>query len=95
MAHSVTLNWDATPAGQTVTNFNVKRATAASGPFTTVGTPKVNTFVDTANLAEGQTYFYEVTAVNTAGESAASAVVSATIPFQVPTAPTGLVAIAT
>lgn len=92
MAHSVTLTWVA-PATGTVTSYNVKRASAAAGPFTAVGTATSPTFVDTANLTEGQTYFYEVTAVNSAGESAPSGEVTAIIPFSVPSAPTGLVAV--
>lgn len=95
MSHSVTLNWDKSPAGQTVTSYNVKRATVSGGPFTTIGTVAntgtANTFVDTTGLVEGSTLFYEVTAVNTAGESAASGVISVTVPFSVPDAPTGLV----
>lgn len=93
MSHSVTLNWDAPVAGQTVASYNVKRATAQSGPYTIVGTPTAHLFVDNTNLVEGTTYWYEVTAVNSAGESAPSAAVSAAIPFLVPSAPTGLVAV--
>lgn len=89
MAHAVKLTWVA-PANATVTSYNVKRATAAAGPFTTVGTPGTTTFTDTQNLVEGATYFYEVTALNSAGESAPSSEVTATIPFSVPDAPTGL-----
>lgn len=92
MAHSVTLNWVA-PAGSTVTSYNIKRGTSAAGPFTQIGTSATTSFVDT-NVTEGQTYFYDVTAVNTAGEGAASNTASASVPFLVPGAPTNLVATA-
>lgn len=96
MAHSALLTWDA-PVGSTVASYNVKRATVAAGPFTVVGTvtgskATGNTYTDTAGLVEGTTYFYEVTAVNPAGESIPSAEVSGLVAFLVPGAPINLVA---
>lgn len=92
MAHSVTLNW-AAPAGSVVTAYNVKRAATAAGPFVQIGTSPTTSFVDT-NVVEGQTYFYDVTAVNSAGEGAPSNTANASVPFLVPGAPTNLVATA-
>lgn len=91
MAHKVTLTWDA-PVGSVVTSYNIKRASSDAGPFTVIGTSATTGFVDN-NVAEGDTWFYEVTAVNTAGEGVPSSTASASIPFQLPGAPTNLVAV--
>lgn len=92
MAHKVTLTWDA-PVGSVVTSYNVKRGSSATGAFTTIGTANITSYIDN-NVAEGDTWFYEITAVNTAGEGQPSVVASATIPFSIPGAPTNLVAVA-
>ncbi|HLK61909.1 MAG TPA: glycoside hydrolase family 44 protein [Bryobacteraceae bacterium] len=76
-AGSVTLTWN--PAAG-ATSYSVKRATASTGPFGTIGTvtsPSPTTFTD-SGLTNGVTYFYEVSATNSAGTSPNSAVVSAT-----------------
>lgn len=52
------------------TSYNVKRSTT-SGSETTVGTTTTGTFTEPSALATG-TYFYQVSAVNAAGESASS-----------------------
>lgn len=90
--HQVTLDWNPTPAGQTVTFFSVKRQDTANGPFTEIGRPTTNHFVDTdPNFVEGAPYSYEVSADNPSGESGPSNIVVVTIPFRIPDAPTGLV----
>ena len=72
----VTLNWTA-PAG--ATSFNVYRGTTAGGEGTTpIATGLTGTTLVDTGLADGQTYYYQVTAVDTGGESARSAEVSAT-----------------
>lgn len=86
--HSVTLNWQA-PSGSVVTSYNVKRANTALGTFVQIGTSTTTSFVD-SNVVEGDRWYYEVDAVNTAGEGPVSNVASASIPFQVPGAPTNL-----
>jgi hypothetical protein len=72
----VALNWTA-PAG--ATSYNLYRGTTAGGegtsPYMTGLT--ATTFTDTG-LSNGTTYFYQVTAVNSNGESARSAEVQAT-----------------
>ena len=71
--------------------YNIKRSIVSGGPYTTIANNvAVNSFTDTA-VTNGTTYFYVVSALNTGGESADSAEVSAT-PFT--PAPAGLVAIA-
>lgn len=92
-AGQVTLAW--APVSN-ATSYNVYSATA-SGVTTTNGTrisAATNGYVQTG-LAAGATYYYVVTALNSAGESVASAQVSATtnpappVPT-VPSAPTGV-----
>lgn len=70
-----TLAWTASAGAA---GYNVKRAAANGGPYTTVA-PGVTgvTFTDTG-LTNGTTYYYVVSAVNAAGESANSAQASVT-----------------
>ena len=88
----VSLTW---AASSTATSYNVKRATVSGGPYTKISSPTSSSFVDTG-LTNGTTYFYVVSAVNSAGESANSSEVSAkpTAPAQAPATPTGLMATA-
>jgi fibronectin type 3 domain-containing protein len=83
----VTLRWTASAGA---TSYRVKRATVSGGPYTLVGSPMTLAFTNTG-LANGRTYYYVVTAVNSGGESGSSTEVSAT-PQAPPAAPTGLTA---
>jgi hypothetical protein len=80
VAHSVALGWtaDTTP----VAGYNVHRATVSGGPYTKLNaTPVTSAAYTDSTVSGGQTYFYVVTAVSTAGaESANSGQVSAAIP---------------
>jgi hypothetical protein len=80
-AHAANLSWTASTTPNVT--YNVYRATASSGPFTTPlnSTPIMGlAFVDTTVQA-GQTYFYVVTAVASGVESVPSSPpVQATIP---------------
>jgi fibronectin type 3 domain-containing protein len=93
MAHNVTLSWVAPVGGDAPTSYNVHRATASAGPFAVIGSPSVLTFID-STVSAGITYWYEVTSVNSAGESGPSNEVNAVIPVSLPAVPTGLVAVA-
>jgi fibronectin type 3 domain-containing protein len=86
----VSLTWTASASA---TSYNVKRGTTTGGPYTTVSSPATATFTDTG-LTNGATYFYVVSAANSAGASANSAEASAkpTAPAQAPATPTGLTA---
>ncbi len=87
----VTLNWNAASGAD---SYNVKKATAAGGPYTTISTGlTVTTFEDTT-VTNGTPYYYQVTASNAGGESGASNEVSATPYDPKPAAPTGLAATA-
>ena len=75
----VTLSWSApsSDGGSPITNYRVYRGTNAGAEtlLTTLG--NVLTYTDKA-VTNGQTYYYQVTAVNSFGESARSNEVSAT-----------------
>src|ERR1039457_29313 len=86
----VGLSWSAASGA---TSYNVKRATTSGGPYTTIGSPTTASYTDTG-LTNGTTYYYVVSAVNTAGQSTNSSQVSATPQPAIPPAPTNLVATA-
>ncbi|RXK86013.1 glycosyl hydrolase [Filimonas effusa] len=71
----ISLSWN---AGAYARAYNLKRSLNANGPFTTV-LPRTRSFsfTDTA-LAAGTTYYYIVTSLNSAGESANSTVLQIT-----------------
>ncbi|GGI46489.1 hypothetical protein GCM10008018_17350 [Paenibacillus marchantiophytorum] len=89
----VTLSWTASTGA---TSYNVKRATTSGGPYTTVATGVSGTSYSNTGLTNGTTYYYVVSAANSAGESLNSAQVSA-MPqagVTIPATPTGLIATA-
>jgi Ricin-type beta-trefoil lectin domain-like len=75
---TVTLTWSASASA---TGYHVKRATTSGGPYMQIAAPSAATYIDTA-VSNGTSYYYVVSALNTAGESANSAQVTA-----VPTVP--------
>lgn len=93
MSHQVSLTWSEPSTSDPASSFNIHRAAAQAGPFAVIGSATALTYTDTAVVA-GTTYWYEVTAVNSAGESGPSNEVSATVPLLVPAAPSGLTATA-
>jgi len=84
----VNLTWSASSGA---TSYQVKRGTTSGGPYTQVSAPIAANFTDTG-LTNGTTYFYVVSALNSAGESANSSQASAApiAPGLPPAAPTGL-----
>jgi fibronectin type 3 domain-containing protein len=86
----VTLSWTASSGA---TSYHVKRATVTGGPYIQVAAPTAANDID-AGLANGTAYFYVVSALNSAGESANSTEVPATTILPVPAIPNGLAAIA-
>jgi fibronectin type 3 domain-containing protein len=81
-AHSATLTWTAATVpngGAPVTSYNVYRGTTSGSETLLASAGNVLTYTDSAVTA-GTQYFYEVTAFNSAGESAKSNEISGTIP---------------
>ena len=74
LAGQVGLMWNAATGA---TSYSVKRATAANGPFSAVGSPTVTSLTDTTVTA-GTRYFYRVTAIDGTGEGAVSLTISTT-----------------
>jgi hypothetical protein len=80
-AHSVNLTWDASTSPNII-GYNVYRRTGSSGSFTRINNAldSLTAYTDSA-VADGQTYYYETTAVNSSNEeSAPSTPVKAVIP---------------
>jgi hypothetical protein len=80
----VVLSWTASSGA---TSYNVKRSTTGGGPYAGIASPSAPSYTDTG-LTNGTTYYYVISAVNSAGESANSTQASAT-----PIAPTGSTAV--
>ncbi len=70
----VSLTWNASAGA---TSYNVKRSTTSGGPYTTVNSPAVTSYAD-SSVTNGTAYYYVVSGVSSAGESANSPEVSAT-----------------
>lgn len=86
----VILNWSATSGA---TSYNVKRATVSGGPYTTIAAGVTSTTFTNTGLSNGTTYYFVLSAANSAGESPNSTQVSATPqPPAAPAAPTALTA---
>jgi fibronectin type 3 domain-containing protein len=81
----VSLSWNASSGA---TSYHVKRSTTNGGPFSsTLASPTATNYADTT-VTNGTTYYYVVSAVNSAGESANSTQAGAT-----PASPTANVTI--
>ena len=89
----VDLSWNAASGA---TSYNVKRSTVSGGPYSTIATDVATTSFADTTAVNGTTYFYVVSAVNSAGESPNSNQASATpAPPTNPNPPTALTARAT
>jgi fibronectin type 3 domain-containing protein len=87
----VALSWNASSGA---TRYTVKRATVSGGAYTVIASQTSTNYTDTG-LTNGTTYYYVVTASNSAGESGNSSEVSATPQATSTAAPTNLTANAT
>jgi xyloglucan-specific exo-beta-1,4-glucanase len=70
----VTVTWAAVTGA---TSYNVYRSTVQGAPGTSVGSTATTSFVD-STVVNGTTYYYQVTAVNSAGEGTPSTQATAT-----------------
>ncbi len=70
----VALTWSASSGA---TSYHVQRAATSGGPYTQIAAPTAVTYTD-PSLSNGTTYYYVVSAINIAGESANSAPAMAT-----------------
>jgi hypothetical protein len=61
----VSLYWPQVPDTK---SYRVERATSTAGPYTTIQTTSINSFVDT-NVVVGTTYYYRVHSINDSGIS--------------------------
>ncbi|PYI83746.1 MAG: hypothetical protein DME26_14500, partial [Verrucomicrobia bacterium] len=73
----VNLFWSASTGA---TSYNVKRSQSSGGPYTTIASTTTTNYTD-ANVLEGTTYYYVVSALSASGESPNSQEVSVTTPF--------------
>jgi hypothetical protein len=71
----INLSWSAATGAAT---YSVKRSTSAGPPYTLVGSRLATTTFSDSGVMTGMTYYYVVSAINSAGESANSSQVSAT-----------------
>jgi fibronectin type 3 domain-containing protein len=65
-AKKVSLSWTASSGA---TSYNVNRSTTSGGPYTTIATGVTTTSYTDMFLTSGTTYYYVVSALNSAGES--------------------------
>jgi fibronectin type 3 domain-containing protein len=69
--HTVVLNWNAS-SSQDVIGYNVYRRTGSTGSYAQINSvlDAATTYTDTS-VTDGQTYYYETTAVNSSNEESA------------------------
>jgi fibronectin type 3 domain-containing protein len=75
-APSISISWNSVSG---ITGYHLYRAESATGPWTTIANPTVNSYTDTT-VTSNQTYYYKVSAYNGNGESTLSPVESDTTP---------------
>ncbi len=84
----VSLDWSPpfSNGGSSVLRYHIYWSDSATGPWTMIDTLSAGTVYAHSGLTNGQTYYYQVAAVNSAGEGPRTATASAT-PHTVPSAP--------
>jgi hypothetical protein len=79
IAHSVSLNWQASTSGN-VSGYKVYRGTTSGGPYALVSSLGLVTSYTDSNVQSGQSYYYVTTAVSSGTESVYSNQAQAVIP---------------
>ena len=74
----MTLTWAA--SGTAGVSYNIYRGTVSGGPYSKIASSISATTYQDNNVTPGGTYYYVVTAVDSAGESSDSNQASASIP---------------
>ncbi len=92
-SQQVTLNWTAplSDGGSPITGYRIYRSTPPGNVKSLLTTVVGTTYID-GGLVNGETYYYQVSAYNAAGEGTLSSEVTVT-PSRAPGQPTGLVAV--
>ncbi len=85
----VAMQWPSVPAAAT---YNLKRSTAANGPYTNISTGLFGTNFTDSTVLNGTTYYYVVSSFNLNGEGTNSLQATATPQPPAPAAPTALAA---
>ncbi|MEK3913484.1 cohesin domain-containing protein [Paenibacillus sp. FSL H7-0331] len=81
----VSLSWSISAMA---TGYNIKRSTTNGGPYTTISSSTATATYSDISVVNGTTYYYVVSAINAAGESANSNQVAVTPQAPLPAAPT-------
>ncbi|HEX3617434.1 MAG TPA: Ig-like domain repeat protein [Solirubrobacteraceae bacterium] len=86
----VSLSWTAptSDGGASITGYRVLRADSATGSFSAVAAPTASPYLDTG-LTAGASYYYELEAVNSVGDSPPTSAITVTLPAR-PSAPTAV-----
>lgn len=88
----IQLAWSPTVSSPAVTSYTIYRASSPSGSFSNIGTTSDTSYID-SGLPASTTFWYRVSATNTAGEGGQSFAASATT-FPAPDAPASATATA-
>jgi hypothetical protein len=75
----VALSWSP-PVGGGAASYNVKRSATSGGPYTTIATGVTSLSYTDTGVSAGNTYYYVVSAVNSAGEGPNSNEATITLP---------------
>ena len=87
LSNKISLSW--TDNSNNETGFKIQRKTGPTGTYATIATTAANvTAYNDTTVTDGTLYYYEVSATNTAGDSAPSNEVSGTTPLAAPTGAT-------
>jgi len=73
---SIQISWSSSTGA---TNYSVKRATSPGGPYTLIATGLTTPSYTDSPTADGTTYYYVVTGLNSGGEGTASSAASTTL----------------